>query len=47
MGKSMDFGADGRAGLRTALGRRKSVAACRVLFFAMILSEESARRFED
>ena len=36
MGKSMDFGADGRADLRTAFVRDIRDAACREFFFAMI-----------
>lgn len=39
MGKSMDFGAVGRADLWIVLGRTILVAAGRELFFAMILGE--------
>lgn len=47
MGKSMDFGADGRVDLRAVLGRCILVAAGRRFFFAMFsISEEPVRRSE-
>ena len=37
IGKSMDFGAVGRAGLRTAFKRRKAISAAREFFFVMFV----------